>query len=72
VQDDGPGIPDEAREQVFEKYAYLNAERSKKGIGLGLAFCRLAIQAHGGHIWVECPAEHGSRFTFTLPTANPN
>jgi signal transduction histidine kinase len=71
VQDDGPGIPADSREHVFEKYAYLNSEKSKKGIGLGLAFCRLAVQAHGGHIWVENPGEHGSRFSFTLPTTKP-
>jgi len=71
VQDDGPGIPEESREFVFDKFASLNAEKNKKGIGLGLAFCRLAIQAHGGQIWVDSPTGQGSRFIFTLPTTRP-
>jgi two-component system, NtrC family, sensor histidine kinase KinB len=69
VQDDGPGIPVESREHVFEKFASLNAEKSHKGIGLGLAFCRLAVQAHGGRIWVDSPTQQGSRFIFTLPVS---
>ena len=40
-----------------------------KGLGLGLAFCRLAVQSHGGKIWVEGEPEHGSRFLFTLPVS---
>jgi PAS domain S-box-containing protein len=71
IQDDGPGISPEFRERVFEKYAYLNIDKPKKGIGLGLAFCRLAVEAHGGKIWVDSPTEKGSRFNFTLPTAGP-
>jgi len=71
VQDDGPGIPEEARERIFDKFTFLNAEKSHKGIGLGLAFCRLAIQAHGGRIWVDSPEEQGSRFIFTLPATGP-
>jgi K+-sensing histidine kinase KdpD len=71
VQDDGPGIPVESRERVFDKFAYLNTEKSQKGIGLGLAFCRLAVQAHGGQIWVDSPTQNGSRFAFTLPTIRP-
>jgi len=67
VQDTGPGIPPESREKVFEKYSRLQTDRYPKGIGLGLAFCRLAVLAHGGRIWVESPAGAGSRFIFTLP-----
>ncbi|MEO8393434.1 MAG: ATP-binding protein, partial [Chloroflexota bacterium] len=37
------------------------------GVGLGLAFCRLAVEAHGGKIWVENLAEGGASFIFTLP-----
>lgn len=67
VEDTGPGIPADAREYIFEKFARLHGERFPKGLGLGLAFCRLAVQAHGGKIWVECPPDVGSRFLFTLP-----
>jgi NtrC-family two-component system sensor histidine kinase KinB len=67
VQDTGPGIPLEARDQIFEKFTRLNVERAPKGLGLGLAFCRLAVQAHGGRIWVESEMGHGSRFIFSLP-----
>ncbi len=67
VQDSGLGIPPEARDLIFEKFRRLNAENSPKGMGLGLAFCRLAVQAHGGRIWVESEVGKGSRFYFTLP-----
>ena len=67
VQDSGLGIPPEARDLIFEKFRRLNAENGPKGMGLGLAFCRLAVQAHGGRIWVESEVGKGSRFYFTLP-----
>jgi two-component system, NtrC family, sensor histidine kinase KinB len=69
VQDSGMGIPPEALDLVFEKFRRLNAENSPKGMGLGLAFCRLAVQAHGGRIWVESEVGKGSRFFFTLPAS---
>lgn len=71
VSDSGPGIPLEARETIFNKFTRLQAERMPKGLGLGLAFCRLAVQSHGGKIWVEDEPGHGSRFLFTLPVAKP-
>jgi two-component system, NtrC family, sensor histidine kinase KinB len=67
VQDSGMGIPPEALELVFDKFRRLSAENSPKGMGLGLAFCRLAVQAHGGRIWAESEVGKGSRFYFTLP-----
>ncbi len=67
VQDNGPGIPRDAAEVIFEKFRRLNVEGGPKGVGLGLAFCRLAVQAHGGRIWVEGEKGVGSRFYFTLP-----
>ncbi|MDX1438160.1 MAG: GAF domain-containing protein, partial [Anaerolineales bacterium] len=51
VKDDGPGIPPEEHEKIFDKYARVYSQA--KGIGLGLSFCRLAVEAHGGKIWVE-------------------
>jgi NtrC-family two-component system sensor histidine kinase KinB len=69
VADDGPGIPSTEQERIFDKYARLNADEGPKGIGLGLAYCRLAVEGHGGTIWVESSPGRGSRFTFTLPIA---
>ncbi|MBX3228775.1 MAG: GAF domain-containing sensor histidine kinase [Labilithrix sp.] len=70
VADDGPGIPAAARAAIFEKYARVDgsphAERSR---GLGLTFCRLAVEAHGGRIWVEERTPRGAVFCMTLPRA---
>jgi NtrC-family two-component system sensor histidine kinase KinB len=67
VQDSGPGISEKDRERIFQKFTRLQREGRSKGLGLGLAFCRLAIEAHGGKIWVESEEGKGSTFTFTLP-----
>ncbi len=67
VQDNGPGIPEDALELIFEKFNRLQGERYPKGLGLGLAFCRLAVRAHGGKIWVESKLGEGSKFIFILP-----
>ncbi len=71
VVDTGPGIPPDARSRVFEKFAQLEREalRGHKGTGLGLTFCQLAVEAHGGRIWVEDGPEGGAAFCFTLPLA---
>lgn len=67
VEDDGPGIPPDAREAIFEKYARLSgAPHSERSRGLGLTFCRLAVEAHGGEIWVES-AGRGSIFRARIP-----
>jgi PAS domain S-box-containing protein len=68
VQDEGRGISEEDQEHVFERFmrADLTAKRAR-GIGLGLAFCKLAVEGHRGRIWVESELGKGSRFTFTLP-----
>ena len=67
VVDNGPGIPDEAKERIFDKFSRFKIEGAPKGIGLGLAFCRLAVIAHSGNIWVESENGGGSRFIFELP-----
>jgi len=67
VDDQGPGVPEEAREKIFEKFMQLNTGLTSKGMGLGLAFCQLAVEAHGGTIWVENLPQGGSRFIFTIP-----
>ena len=69
VTDDGPGIPVEARARVFDKFSQLegDARPDHRGMGLGLAFCKLAVEAHGGVIWVDDAPNHGAAFHFTLP-----
>jgi signal transduction histidine kinase len=71
VVDTGPGIPEGERERIFEKFTQVRGRsQPRRGSGLGLAFCRMAVEAHGGRIWVEDgPGGKGSRFAFTLPRA---
>ena len=72
VRDMGPGVPAEYREHIFERFVHLSdgLER-RRGTGLGLAFCKMAIEAHGGSIWIEEPPDgQGSQFSFTLPVAD--
>lgn len=70
ITDAGPGIPEGERERIFEKFTRVkNADRGAySGTGLGLTFCRMAVEAHGGSIGVEeGPSGVGSRFRFRLP-----
>jgi signal transduction histidine kinase len=71
VTDTGPGIPLEDRERVFEKFTHTRTQvGTRKGLGLGLAFCQMAVRAHGGRIWIEDgPGGSGSCFIFTLPSS---
>jgi signal transduction histidine kinase len=73
VDDSGPGIPPEERERIFERFAQVKGRRARRrGFGLGLTFCQLAVEGHGGRIWVEPGADDiGSRFVFTLPLVEP-
>jgi PAS domain S-box-containing protein len=67
IQDNGPGIPFADQERIFDKFTRLRGKDAPSGFGVGLAFCRLAVQGHGGRIWVESSPGQGSRFAFTLP-----
>ena len=67
VSDDGPGIPPEQRDHIFDRFLRLETAADSKGSGLGLAFCKLAVAAHGGRIWVESRPGQGATFCFTLP-----
>ncbi|HMQ51865.1 MAG TPA: ATP-binding protein [Anaerolineae bacterium] len=70
VIDAGPGIPPEERERIFSRFTQLTKRHS--GFGLGLAFCQLAVEAHGGKIWVESGNNgRGSRFSLCLPIKQP-
>jgi signal transduction histidine kinase len=66
VSDTGPGIPRDVRDRLFEKFA--SGNQAGRGSGLGLHFCRLAAEAHGGRIWAGGEAG-GARLTFTMPNA---
>ena len=69
VTDEGPGIPPEDRARIFEKFGQTTDGARKGGSGLGLTFCRMAVEAHGGAIGVESELGRGSTFWFTLPLA---
>jgi signal transduction histidine kinase len=69
VTDTGEGIPSEAFERIFEKFGQVETRRvgRTRSTGLGLTFCKMAVEAHGGRIWVESNLGRGSTFSFTLP-----
>jgi len=69
VSDTGPGIPAEALDRVFDKFFRVRSPETAKavGTGLGLTFCKLAVEAHGGRLWVESEPGQGSTFRFILP-----
>jgi len=71
VKDDGPGIPPEARERIFERFYRVDRARSREtgGTGLGLSIVKHIVQAHGGEVCVKSELGHGSTFSFTLPKA---
>jgi signal transduction histidine kinase len=71
VMDQGPGVPPEQRERLFDLYARLEPQTPSRGDhqnrGLGLAFCKIAVASHGGRIWVDNHPGGGGRFTIELP-----
>lgn len=73
VTDNGPGIPSEYHEIIFRKFEQVrtpNAPRVRSS-GLGLAFCKLVVESHGGRIWVQSTEGQGSAFHFSLPSTPP-
>lgn len=79
--DQGHGIPEKYHQNVFDKFFMIGHrdERGRKGMGLGLAFCKQVVEAHGGFIWVQSPVidrdgkkRRGCRFSFTLPVTPAN
>jgi two-component system, OmpR family, phosphate regulon sensor histidine kinase PhoR len=71
VQDDGPGIPPESLERVFERFYRVDKARSREqgGTGLGLSIVKHIVQAHGGDVRVESELGKGATFFFALPSA---
>jgi two-component system phosphate regulon sensor histidine kinase PhoR len=69
VRDDGPGIPVEARDRVFERFYRVDRARSREtgGTGLGLSIVKHIVQAHGGEVWLSGELGAGTTFHFTLP-----
>lgn len=69
VQDDGPGIPAESLDRVFERFYRVDKARSREqgGTGLGLSIVKHIVQGHGGTVWVKSEPGKGSTFFFTLP-----
>src|SRR5207302_894983 len=71
VSDTGEGIPAEAFDRIFEKFGQVDSRKGGRmmSTGLGLTFCKLAVEAHGGDITVASAPGHGSTFRFTIPLA---
>jgi len=74
VRDTGEGIPAEAFGRIFDKFGQVASRRGGRTMstGLGLTFCKLAVEAHGGRIEVESAPGHGSTFCFTIPLPPPS
>src|SRR5271165_7196337 len=72
VSDRGPGIPPEYQTNIFEKFAQVAGREIEHSTGLGLTFCKLAIETHGGSIGVKSEVGLGSIFWFSLPGPSTN
>jgi NtrC-family two-component system sensor histidine kinase KinB len=73
ISDTGPGIPEEYRQKIFERFTQVPGRAGRRrGSGLGLTFCRLVMEAHGGSIRVEAGPGGGSVFVLTLPFVEEN
>lgn len=74
VQDSGIGIPREQQESIFEEFKQITDSESevRNGTGLGLAITRKLVEQHGGHVHVDSEVGRGSRFSFTIPLAEPS
>lgn len=68
VTDAGPGVEPRYAEAVFEMLRRVHADSGVPGAGVGLAFCKQIVEAHGGRIWLDTAYTEGARFVFTLPT----
>lgn len=73
VADQGPGIPKEYLDRIFDRFVQVEARKAggAVGTGLGLTFCKLAVEAHGGRIWVESELGKGTTVHFVMPPVTP-
>jgi signal transduction histidine kinase len=71
VRDSGPGVRDEVRERIFERFARANGDPTREGSGLGLAIVASIAEAHGGRVRLESTPDHGATFTLDLPLRRP-
>ncbi|HVO31296.1 MAG TPA: ATP-binding protein, partial [bacterium] len=74
VSDNGEGIPREYHEKIFEKFGTVEGRKTgapKMSTGLGLTFCKMAVEAHGGRVWLESELGHGATFWVALPPQPP-
>lgn len=69
IKDEGGGIPPSEQDHIFDKFTRMPGHGKVGGLGIGLAFCRLAVHGHGGNIWVDSEMGKGSTFHFTFPVA---
>ncbi len=67
VKDQGAGIAPQYHDRVFEKFGQIRTSRKSRGTGLGLTFCKLATESHGGRIWLESAEGAGSTFAVAIP-----
>ncbi len=67
VRDNGPGIEAAFLESIFTPFERLQ-HKERRGVGLGLAICRVIVERHGGRIWAESQPETGATLCFTLPS----
>lgn len=69
VKDQGPGVPENLKKAIFDRYRQLDQDKEKKrrGVGLGLFICKALVEKHGGKIWVESELGHGSTFCVSIP-----
>lgn len=71
VADEGLGVPENLKDQIFDKFTRGEKESSKAGVGLGLSICKAIVKAHDGKIWSTNKSTHGAIFTFSLPLGVP-
>ncbi len=70
VRDTGPGIPDDMKDYIFDRFAQLRS-KDRTGLGLGLYISKMLIEAHQGRLWVHSKVGEGSTFSFALPRMGP-